>query len=260
MWFLRIEEVDHRKCLIVMTKSNLPEACAWMDNNLESLINQSIPDGITPPTSQLPQWLDKPVYSVSSQSYADVLKKQFSLTLTVTTLATDNTRPPWKQQAASILDYDLDVSTDTTSTTTNVTASTTTQSSLQQTMATTHNQNPAYATELQSIKMEINALKLMIADAITQFKTAITSVTAPQPLTSDMDTKAANHQANNNHNPTPTDFGDLIQDLKYEFATIITETRAMFKQQLLLMKHNQCPSTAVTWTPKVNHCGSSMFV
>jgi len=55
MWFLRIEEVDHRKCLIVMTKSNLPEACAWMDNNLESLINQSIPDGITPPTSQLPQ-------------------------------------------------------------------------------------------------------------------------------------------------------------------------------------------------------------
>jgi len=53
-WFLHIEEVNHHKCLIVMTKSNLPEACAWMDNNLESLIRQSIPAGITPPTSQLP--------------------------------------------------------------------------------------------------------------------------------------------------------------------------------------------------------------
>jgi len=86
----------------------------------------------------------------------------------------------------------------------------------------------------------------MIANAVAQFKTAIASVTTPQPLPSDMDTKAANHQANNNHNPKPTDLGDLIQDLKYEFTTIITETRAMFDQQLLLMTHNQCSSSAVT--------------
>ncbi len=54
-WFLRIEEVDRRKCLLVTTKPNLPEACEWADNNLEPLIRQSIPAGIDPPTSQLPQ-------------------------------------------------------------------------------------------------------------------------------------------------------------------------------------------------------------
>jgi len=239
-WFLQIEEVDHRKCLIVTTKSNLPEAHAWMDNNLESLIRQSIPDGINPPTSQLPRRLDKTVYLASSQSYADVLKKQFSLAPNAMTAATDNACPPRKRQVVSIIDYDSDVSTETTSATTNATASTTTQSSLPQTMATTHNSNPAYATELQSIKMEINALKLMIADAVAQFKTAIASVIAPQPSPSDKD-KMAHHQKKTNPNQTPIELGEFIHDLKYELATIITETRAMFQQQLLLMTNNQRP-------------------
>jgi len=126
MWFLQIEEVNRRKCLLVTTKSNLPEAHAWMGNHLESLIHQSIPAGNTPPTSQLPWRLNKPVYSVSSQSYANVLKKQFSLAPNAMTAATDNAHPPRKWQAASIINYNLNVSTEATSTTTNATTSTTT--------------------------------------------------------------------------------------------------------------------------------------
>jgi len=75
-WFLRIEEVDRRKCLLVTTKPNLPAAREWIDTNLELLIRKSIPEGIDPPSSQLPCQLDKPVYSALSKSYADILKKQ----------------------------------------------------------------------------------------------------------------------------------------------------------------------------------------
>jgi len=93
-WFLRIEEVDHHKCLIITTRPNLPEACAWLDNNLETMIRKSIPKGIDPPASQLPRRLDKPVYSVSSQSYTDVLKKQFSIAPNATMSTVDHTCPP----------------------------------------------------------------------------------------------------------------------------------------------------------------------
>ncbi len=249
-WFLRIEEVDRRKCLIVTTKSNLSEARAWIDNNLESLIRQSIPDGINPPTSQLPRRLDRPVYSASSKSYADVLKKQFSLAPNESNSTTDTTRPPRKRQAASIIDYDSDTSTAATSTTSTVTAATTAQSNSNPTTTITPTPNSTYATELQSIKMEISALKQMIADVVAQFKLAVASAsaTAPQPPPRETNTEAINHQVvNNKHNPPPTEFGDLIQDLKYEFATIITETRAKFEQQLLLMTHHQRPlSSAAT--------------
>jgi len=54
-WFLCIEEIDRRKCLIITTKPNLPEARAWIDANLEPLIRKSIPEGIDPPASQLPR-------------------------------------------------------------------------------------------------------------------------------------------------------------------------------------------------------------
>jgi len=174
-----------------------------------------------------------------------VLKKQFSLAPNVTTSTTENTRPPRKRQAASIIDYDSDASTDATSTTTTVTTSTTNQNNSQPTTATPHNHNQEYANELQSIKMEINALKTMIADAVAQFKTAIASLTAPH-LSSDMDTDAANHPAHHNNNTQPNDLGDIIQDLKYKLANIIKETRAMFSQQLLLMSTNHRPPPAVT--------------
>jgi len=53
-WFLRIESVARKKCLLVTTKSNLPEARAWIDENLERLIRKSISADIDPTSSFLP--------------------------------------------------------------------------------------------------------------------------------------------------------------------------------------------------------------
>jgi len=52
-WFLWIESVAHNKCLVVTNKSNLQEARAWIDANLESMVRKSIPPGIDPPSSLL---------------------------------------------------------------------------------------------------------------------------------------------------------------------------------------------------------------
>jgi len=106
-WFLRIESVAKEKCLLITTKPNLPEARAWIDENLEPLIRKSIPEGIDPPTSLLPRRLDKPTFTASSQTYADILKKQFSISSASTPADTANNRPPRKRQAA-IIDYDSD--------------------------------------------------------------------------------------------------------------------------------------------------------
>jgi len=54
-WFLRLESVTRHKCCIVTTKSNLPEARKWIDENLESLVRKSIPPGTDPPSSLLPR-------------------------------------------------------------------------------------------------------------------------------------------------------------------------------------------------------------
>jgi len=92
-WFLCIKLVGCNKCNIVMTQPNLPEVHAWIDANLEPLIQQSIPPGIDPPSASLTCRLNKPVYLSMSQTYANVLKQQFSLTLTQMTTTTDNNRP-----------------------------------------------------------------------------------------------------------------------------------------------------------------------
>jgi len=93
------------------------------------------------------------MHSASSQSYANVLKKQFLLAPNATTATTENNRPPQKRQAASIIDYDSDASTDATSTTTTATTSTPSQCNSNPTKDTTPPHD--YATELQSIKTEI---------------------------------------------------------------------------------------------------------
>jgi len=54
-WFLRLESVTHTKCLLVTNKSNLPEARAWIDANLETMVRKSIPPGSDPPSSLLPR-------------------------------------------------------------------------------------------------------------------------------------------------------------------------------------------------------------
>jgi len=78
-WFLRIELVTKDKCLLITMKSNLLEACTWINKNLEMMIWKSVPPGINLPSSLLPHCLNKPMPSASSQIYADILKRQFSL-------------------------------------------------------------------------------------------------------------------------------------------------------------------------------------
>jgi len=89
-WFLQIESVSPDKCLLITTRPNLPEACMWVDENLELLIWKSILMGIDPPSSLLLRHLDKPVYTTTSKSYTEVLKKQFSLASTPTMTSKDN--------------------------------------------------------------------------------------------------------------------------------------------------------------------------
>jgi len=232
-WFLRIEEVDRRKCIILTTKTNLPEARAWIDTNLEPLIRKSIPEGIDPPSSQLPRRLDKPVYSASSKTYADVLKQRFSLAPSATTSATDNIRPPRKRQAA-IIDYDSDGSSAVTEATTAGYTNDTTQNNSKSTIVNAA--GSAQATDLASIKKELNELRTMITDAVEQFKTAMaalaTKTTSKPKESNEMDTEDNPSSHSNAKNQHTTDLSDVIQDLKYELATIITETRAVFEQQL----------------------------
>ncbi len=230
---MHIEEVDRCKCLIITTKTNLPEARAWIDSNLEPLIRQSIPEGIDPPASQLPRRLDKPVYSASSKSYADVLKKQFSLLSHATNITTDNTCPPRKRQAA-VIDYDSDTSTDVTA----ATLSDKTNGSAQSTSKYPAETKPGkdYATELLLLKQELTELRTMITMAVEQFKTAIatlaTKTTIQSQSSTAMDTEVDTSLRNNHTNTNTTDLADVIQDLKYELVTIITKTRAVFEQQL----------------------------
>jgi len=49
-----------------------------------------------------------------------------------------------------------------------------------------------------------------------------------------------------NHNQHTLDLAALVQDLKYDIATIVMETRALFKQQVLLAQNNKSPSSSVT--------------
>jgi len=216
-----------------MTKTNLPEARAWVDSKLEPLIRKSIPEGINPPASQLPRRLDKPMYSAMSQSYADALKKQYSLLSNATTNESDNTRPPRKRQAA-VIDYDSDTSTDAT----NVTTSNNSNGSNQNKM--THNAdnkpNKEYATELISIKQELTKLRTMMTtavDQLTAIATLATKATNQSQSSNAMDTEVETSQPNHHKTKNTTDLADVIQDLKYELAQIIIETRAVFEQQLL---------------------------
>jgi len=91
---------------------------------------------------------------------------------------------------------------------------------------TERTKNNDYATELLSIKKEINELKTIIANAMEQFKTAIATFAATtwSPQSSNMDTDVKALLDHNNNTQTPIDLAALIQDLKYEITTIITET------------------------------------
>jgi len=235
-WFLRLESVTRNKMAIVTTKSNLPAARAWIDANLEPMIRKSIPPDIEqPPSSLLLHCPDKPVHTMTSHTYADILKQQFSLAPNAATTTTNHNRPPRKRQAAK-LDYDLDQLTEFHATplannTTNSTGPTTNNST------TPTTQISAFNMEMISIKNELAQLKEVIAMAVAQMKEAIaalldakcaavspaTTLEADQPMDSD---SAAEHL-------TPLDLQSFISDLKHELATLFLETRAMVQKQSL---------------------------
>jgi len=238
-WFLQIESVGKHKCLVVTTRPNLSEAHSWIDNNSEKMVRKSIPPGIDPPASLLPCRLDKSMYSASSQTYAEILKKQFSLVSTPQTTTTDNQRPPRKRHA-SILDYDSDKSADypplATNTATNTTSTTNNQ---QPKTPPTTTPSPDYATDILSIKTEISQLKQIIAQAVEQLTQAIASIHAPSTSVSmDMETDDAPIKRTDILTKSPylspqqPDLQATINELKNEIATITQETRAMFRQIL----------------------------
>ncbi len=233
-WFLRLESVNRHKCLIVTTKSNLPEARKWIDDNLEQFIRKSIPPGIDPPTSLLPRRLDKPVYTTTSRTYAEILKKQFSLETTPHTQTNDHNRPP-RKRPAKILDYDSDQSAEYPPlASTNITTSSSTISTPTTTQQSNSTTSPGYVTELSSLKNEISQLKDIITTAVAQMKQAVASFqgTNNPPATSAMETDEPESK-----NPA---LPDIIRDLKTDIATISQEMRHLF---------NQCPQQR----PKRNH-------
>jgi len=145
----------------------------------------------------------------------------------------DNTHPPRKRQAA-IIDYDSNTSTKVTVATVSDTSNGHTQSTSKH--PADHQSSKDYATELLSIKKELTDLRTMITTAVEQFKTAIatlaTSNTTKSQLSDVMDTEVDTSPKHHNKTKNTTDLADVIQDLKYELATIITKTQAVFEQQL----------------------------
>jgi len=256
-WFLRIESVTRNKCFLVTTKTNLPVARAWIDDHLEPMIRKSIPPGTDPPPSCLPRRLDKPTFTKTSHSYADILKRQFSLAPNSTTTPVANTRPPRKRQATTF-DYDSDQSTEypplaaatpvtkptkTTSDATTTTAQPATMSPEYVTLLTdlkneinqlkVSMQPPStttittvdYAAEMESLKRELQSLRTFITAAVDQLKTEIVSIHASPP-SNEMEIVAEQ----TTEEQTPTILA-LIAELKHDIATVVTDMQTLFRQQ-----------------------------
>jgi len=230
-WFMHMELVTHNKCLILTTKSNLPKARKWIDENLELMICKSIPPGIDPPSSHLPRQLDKPFYTATSRLYADILKKQFSLAPNPMT-ATDNNRPPCKRQA-TIIDYDSDQSAEYPPLPTAVAPNATSNNRLHTpAMLPTETAHNAYATDLLQLKDEINQLKTLIAMAVKQITHAIESLhgTPSTPMSNAMEIKAENNKSSDNppesnhHHPATLDLSAIIKELQNDIAKLTQET------------------------------------
>jgi len=245
-WFLRLESVTRNKCLLVTNKSNLPTARAWIDAHLEGMVRKSIPPGIDPPLSLLPRRLDNPVYTAAGQSYADILKKQFSVASDSTTTTT-NLRPPKKRQA-TVIDYDSDQSADATPFAK--------QANPQKPTAT----DPGYATELSSLKTEISQLKVIITTAVpapntkvdyaaelqtiktelatlrnlvtsaveqmTRVVAPITPHTSPAPV---REMEIDDDHPKDRSKETTSAISDLISELKNDIANIASEMREKFQ-------------------------------
>jgi len=254
-WFIRIKPIARKKCLLVTTHSTLNDACIWIDEHLEKLVRKSIPPGIDPPSSLLPRRLDKPMNTKIGLSYADILKKQFSLAPNPATNETRNNHPPRKRQAA-IIDYDSDTPSEMTQTTINAdnTTSNAATTSSTSTVATNNNStipatpSPALATDMVSIKHELNQLKEAFATAVAEIKNAIATLLQDKHNTMVYDTPIEADQmdtAQPVEQLTQMDIQSFITDLKNELATFFIETRAVIQQQptATLSNHHKPPKT-----------------
>jgi len=168
--------------------------------------------------------------------YADILKKQFTLTPTTPPDETNN-RPPRKRQAAAILDYNLDCAAKmTTIVAPNAATHTGTMSS---TPTTTIPIN--YAAEMNALKQEIADLCSIVTSAVEQIKSAIASLpTSRNPHSNEMETETETIT----NNPISSQNSRLCKWPKHDIATFVIETKAMFQQQanLQLTNHSMKPS------------------
>jgi len=240
-WFLRIESIAPKKCLIVTTHSNLNDARAWIDANLQPLIHRSIPEGIDTPSALLPRRLDKPIYSKTSMTYADILKKNFSTTSIPTPETTTNIRPPRKRQAA-LIDYDSDGSTAPT-----VTTDASTATSPMVAPPPAQADATKYAADVAALKSKIASLRTLITSAVEEIKNAILSMctectSMPTSTATDDDHPMAMQPS---QQPL-LELQDVIHDLKHEIATIVIETRKMFHQQSTKMMLAHPKTASVT--------------
>jgi len=229
-WFLRLELAGCNKCIIITSCSNLQEARKWIDEHLQRLICISIPQGIDPPDSSLPRQLDKPIHTTTSQTYAEIFKKQFSLVNTTTDTATANatTRLARKRQA-TIIDYNSDDSADYPPLMVNQVV--TTSKNTGNTTAAPMDNNSA----LLSIKNKLNQLKEVITMAVAQIKKAVATLlvvncnTSPQHATTETD-QMMDH-ASEDATLTQFDLQSFITDLKHELTTVFMETCTVLQQQ-----------------------------
>jgi len=236
-WFLQIESVAKDKCLLITMKPNLPEACTWIDANLEPLIRKSIPAGINPTASLLPRRLNKPMFSASSQTYADILKKQFLLSPTTTQLDTNNNQPPHKQQAA-IIDYDSDTGAGLPATP----VASATNDNPNKSLCNLASPAVDYAAELKLIKTKLATLWTLITAAVDQMQCATKSIkTSSSSLAQQMEIEVDKPNAANHLSRMPTEFYDLVANLKYEIATILMESHALVEKSQLSMRPNHPP-------------------
>jgi len=211
----------------VTTRSNLPEACKWIDDNLQPLICKSIPLGIDPPSSLLPRRLDKPAFTKTSTTYADIVKKQFTLDSTVNETDTNNNRPPRKRHA-SFLNYEAEQSSEYPPLVSN-NAPNTSSTQVSATTMSAPTTTVDYAAELQLIKTELATLRTLINSAVEQMKSAVESLKPNTPV------QAREMEIDHDHSTdcstaTPPEISELITDLKNKIATIAIKMREKFKE------------------------------
>jgi len=173
--------------------------------------------------------------------------------MTTTTSNTTNNRPPCKHQA-TILDYDLDQSAEYPQlSTTNIINSPSSPSTLTAAMISTM-MTTGYASELLSLKTDINQLKTIITNAVEQIMNAIASLQATNSRVMssamDMDVEISmNVNAPNephNHHHDQLDLPAIIKEIKTDIATITQEMRAMFQNYLPPKSNTSTPSSLVT--------------